>query len=99
MPFRGRDRTVDRALEFRTVGKTGEVVGARLLGVLTGAVERDRDLVRHRRDELQVAGFEGARQPGRDGHRPEQHTLGPQLGADGAPLAGDPVHARLGRAG
>src|SRR6266566_1254944 len=54
VPFRGRNRAVDRALELRAVGETGEVVGARLLGVLAGAVEGDRDLVRHRGDELQV---------------------------------------------
>src|SRR6266550_3513177 len=50
VPFGRCDRAVDRPLELRPVGQPGQVVGARLLGVLTRAVESDGDLVRNRCD-------------------------------------------------
>src|SRR5438093_8269653 len=96
-PVRRGDRAVDCPLELRPVGKTGEVIGASLFRVLARAVERDGDLVSDRGYELQVAGFERARQPRGHRHRAEQHALGAQLRADRAPLAGDAIDARLGR--
>ena len=54
MPLRGRDCAIDSALELRTIGKSGQVIGARLLGVLARAVQRDSYLVGDRSHELQV---------------------------------------------
>jgi len=79
----------DRPLELRSIGKAREVVGARLFCVLACAVEGDSDLVRHGGDELQVARFKGPGQARGDGHRAEQHSFRPELGADRAPLPRD----------
>ena len=54
MPLRGCDGAVDRTLELRTIGKSGQVIGARLLGVLARAVKRYSNLVRDGSHELQV---------------------------------------------
>ena len=99
MALRGGDRAIDRALELGPVGKAGQVIGARLPRVLAGAVEGDSDLVGDSGHERQVARLESSRQAGRHRHGAQEHAFGPQLGADRAPLAGDAVDARLGRAG
>ena len=95
----GSDCAVDGALKLGAVSKPCQIVGASLSGVLARAIQSDSDLVGHRGDELQVAGFKRSGKAGGDGHRPQQHALGPQLGADGAPLACDAVHAGLGGTG
>src|SRR5579864_4847061 len=51
----GCDRAVDGAFELGAVGKTGQIIGPRLLGVLAGPVQGDRDLVGHGGHELEVA--------------------------------------------
>src|SRR5579859_3609394 len=90
-----RHRAVHRALELRPVGEAGQIVGAGFLRVLARAVERDRDLIRHRGDKFEVAGLKRARQARGYRHRYQQHTLRAQLGADRAPLSRDAVDARL----
>ena len=49
-----RDLALHHALELAAIGEAGQVIGARFVGELARAVERDRDLVRDRGHEEHV---------------------------------------------
>ena len=99
VPLSGRDGAVDGSLELGPVGQSGQEVGPGLTRVLSRSVERDRDLVRHRGHEFEVARLERPGQPRCHGHGAQQHSFRTQLAADRAPLARDPVDTGFRPAG
>src|SRR6266545_1444676 len=90
--LRERDLALHHPLELASVRETGEMVGARLIRELARAVDRDRNLVRHRGHEQQVRGAEYTVDDRADRHHAHGPSLDSQLPAQPVPLlAGDPV--------